>query len=351
MISMKKYLTVLLTVAICLSGLATGQPMPDPQPQSPDVEPDETAVTVNGVDIPEMQVQEMLQPQLQQLQAQEQELPEEVVDQQKQQLRGQILDHLIAEELLQQKAEEEGVQADREDALEHLKTIGSQQQPPMELDDIREMVVASGQDFDDLVDEIKDQLGPQKLLEKQFDDQIEISEDEAKQYYQQNEQQFSTPEQVQAKHILIDAEQPDAGQQAEQVRAQIVEQDADFEELAQEHSACPSGQQGGDLGYFSQGQMVPEFEQEAFALEEGQISEVVETQFGYHVIKVEEHQEGSVVPFEEAEPQIEQTLSQQQQAELADNYIDELLEQADIEYPEGKEPQPQQEMPGQQIPH
>ncbi len=354
----KKYLVILLTAAIVLSGLAIGQqgqPMPDPppQPQTPDVDPDEVAVTVNGVDIPEMQVQEMLQPQLQQLQAQEQELPEEFLDQYKQQIRAQIVDQLVAQQLLQEKAEEEGIQADRQDALDHLEMIGSQQQPPMGLDDIREIIAASGQDFDDVVEEIKGQLGPQILLERQFEDQIEVSEDEARQYYEQNEEQFATPDQIQAKHILIDNEQPEAAQQAEQIRAQIVEQDADFEALAQEHSACPSGQQGGDLGYFSQGQMVPEFEQVAFALEPGQVSDVVETQFGYHIIKVEGRQEASVEPFEEAKPQIEQMLSQQQQAEIAEVYIGELREQAEIEYPEGKEPQPQpeQEMPGMQMPH
>jgi peptidyl-prolyl cis-trans isomerase C len=106
----------------------------------------------------------------------------------------------------------------------------------------------------------------------------------------------------------------------------------DFAAAAKENSQDPgSAPNGGDLGYFEQGQMVQPFEQAAFALKPGQMSEVVETQFGYHIIKVAEKQDSRVVPLEEAKPKIEEYLTEQNRHAQTELFVNALKAKAKIE--------------------
>ena len=89
----------------------------------------------------------------------------------------------------------------------------------------------------------------------------------------------------------------------------MIAHDGDFAELAKKHSTGPSGPQGGDLGYFGQGQMVPEFSKAAFALKVGEVSQPVKTQFGWHIIKVEDRRDSSLPPFEQLKPRIVEHLA------------------------------------------
>ena len=98
-----------------------------------------------------------------------------------------------------------------------------------------------------------------------------------------------------------------------------------FEDAAKESSTCPSGAQGGDLGEFGRGQMVKEFEEAAFAAEIGEVVGPVKTQFGYHLIKVEKKNEPSVVPYEEVEAKIKQTVLQQKQNQAYSEKLSELM--------------------------
>lgn len=155
-----------------------------------------------------------------------------------------------------------------------------------------------------------------KKYQKDFEDKTKISDDEAKKYYDKNKDEFYVDE-VQASHILIsttdendkplsDAKKKEAKKKAEEILNQIKD-GGDFEKLAKENSSCPSSEKGGDLGYFGKGRMVPEFDKVAFELKEGEISEIVETQFGYHIIKlVDKKQE--TTPFDEVKDSIKQKL-------------------------------------------
>lgn len=112
---------------------------------------------------------------------------------------------------------------------------------------------------------------------------ITVSEEEAKEYYKANENQFMAGETVHAKHILVDDED-----KCQEILEKIIGEETTFEDAAKEFSTCPSKEKGGDLGAFGRGQMVKEFEDAAFAAEVGHVVGPVKTQFGYHLIKVED---------------------------------------------------------------
>ena len=141
---------------------------------------------------------------------------------------------------------------------------------------------------------------------------------ELKDYYNKNKESFKIPEQVKARHILLKTEK-----EAEKVLAQL-KKGADFATLAKKYSIGPSGKNGGDLGYFSRGQMVPAFEKAAFALKKGEISNIVKTQFGYHIIQVEDIKKGKVQKFKEVKKNIKTILENdfvnKKMSELYDNY-------------------------------
>ena len=107
---------------------------------------------------------------------------------------------------------------------------------------------------------------------------------------------------------------------------------ADFASMAQEHSSCPSKTRGGDLGFFPRGQMVGEFEEVAFALDVGQISDVVETKFGFHIITVTDKKAASTVPFDQSKADITAFLDNQKEQQAVASYIDSLRSIATIQY-------------------
>lgn len=150
---------------------------------------------------------------------------------------------------------------------------------------------------------------------------VTVSEEEVKEYYDANQTQYQKGTTVSAKHILVASEE-----KCNEILAAITSGEKAFEEAAQEFSTCPSGQRGGDLGTFGKGQMVPEFEQAAFAAEIGQVVGPVKTQFGFHLIKVEAKNEATVASFEEVKENIKRTLVQQKQNQVYNETVAELKE-------------------------
>lgn len=146
----------------------------------------------------------------------------------------------------------------------------------------------------------------------------DVSDAEMAAYYEENKAQFMTGETVSAKHILVDSKE-----KCEAV-LEVIEGGVSFEEAAQVNSSCPSGQQGGDLGTFGRGQMVKEFEDAAFAAEIGAVVGPVQTQFGYHLIKVESKSEATVKSYDEVKDAIRKTMLQQKQNEVYEAKVQEL---------------------------
>jgi peptidyl-prolyl cis-trans isomerase C len=175
------------------------------------------------------------------------------------------------------------------------------------------------------------------LIEKEIVSKTTVSDADAKKFYDENGDKFKRGEQIKASHILckIDPqatadEKKKAKEKAEGLLKQI-KAGKDFAELAKTNSDCPSKAQGGDLGFFGKGQMVPSFETAAFGLKTGEVSNVVETQFGYHVIKVTDKKEAGVAKFDEVKPRIQEYLKNMKIQKGLMDYIAQLKEKAKIE--------------------
>ena len=162
--------------------------------------------------------------------------------------------------------------------------------------------------------------------------------EEAKEFYASNSDRFTTPERVRASHILITVAETDTEITREQKKAKIDDlhaqlvAGADLAALAMANSDCPSKDKGGDLGFFGRGQMVKPFEDAAYALDVGQISPVVETKFGYHVIKVTEKEEAGTTDFSEVEASIIDYLADMKKQDEMNTYMTSLRDASSIEY-------------------
>lgn len=175
------------------------------------------------------------------------------------------------------------------------------------------------------------------LIETTIAPKAKVTDEEAKKFYDENKDKFHREEAVRASHILVGADQnatPADKKKAKEKAEALLKQlkgGADFAELAKKESSCPSSAQGGDLGFFGKGQMVPEFEKAAFGLKPGEVSDVVETQFGYHIIKLSEKKDAETVPFEEAKERIVQFLTQQKVQQGVSDYVEELRKKGKVE--------------------
>lgn len=151
-------------------------------------------------------------------------------------------------------------------------------------------------------------------------DRVTVTEGELRDYYEKNLDRLGGGATVNASHILVDTEE-----QALEILGKIKSGELSFEDAAMQFSSCPSGERGGNLGDFSQGQMVPEFDRAVFSMEVGEITEVpVRTQFGYHLIKLNSKNEAQVPSFEEIEPQLREALLNEKRHEAYGRHINQL---------------------------
>lgn len=173
------------------------------------------------------------------------------------------------------------------------------------------------EEFKLLEEETKENLLKNYALNKLIANE-NVTEEEIKKHYDDNKSQYQKEESVKAKHILVDSEN-----EAKEAIKEI-EDGSSFEEVAKKYSKCPSKESGGNLGEFTRGKMVPEFEEAAFAMEEGSLSEPVKSEFGYHVIQLDEKVPAGVSSFEEVRNQINEQLLRLKQQEKYLNKIEEL---------------------------
>lgn len=260
-------------------------------------------------------------------------------------LKEDIVNNMVEKELLYQKSQDLGITVDTE-------TIDSQmqqfkQQFPDE-NQYKEQLSALGYTEELLRGEIEKNMAIQQLIEQEIAANVSISDEELKAYYEENPDQFETPEQVKARHILIktDEEADEAEKQAAKEKIQEIAKRLDngekFSEVAKEESECPSSERGGDLGYFSQGQMVKPFEEAAFSLAVGDVSDIVETRFGYHLIKAEDKKAADKKSFDEVKENLKEQLEQQKIKGKLPSYVENLKEDSDIDINLPSSPSPQE---------
>jgi len=186
-------------------------------------------------------------------------------------------------------------------------------------------------------EDIKRGMTIEKLIVTRFVDKTTVPEKEIKAYYDSNSNLFKQPEQVRASHILIKVEPKAKESEKEDALKKIKEvqekqkKGEDFAKLAKEYSEGPSNAKGGDLGFFKRGQMVPAFEEVAFKLKPGEVSEIVNTRFGYHLIKVVDKKPESTVPFEEIKERIGQYLKQQKVQKEVKQLVEKLRKEGKVE--------------------
>ena len=157
-------------------------------------------------------------------------------------------------------------------------------------------------------------------------DKVTLTDEEVAAYFQAHKAQFAAGAQVRAKHILVDSED-----KAKKVAQEIASGSKSFEDAAKEYSSCPSKEKGGDLGFFGKGQMVPEFEKAAFEAEIGALTGPVKTQFGYHLIRVEDKKEETPADFESIKGQLYENLLQQKKQAAYMEAIKELENKYGVE--------------------
>lgn len=233
-------------------------------------------------------------------------------------LKSDVLDTLILTEIIAEKAAENNItvdEAELEEAYEENHTV------PMEQDEAYKELIEKNEIDDEFIkSQIKSDLLGYKYAQFYLEN-LEISDEAAQAFYDDNPDMFAQGEQVSAKHILVDEEET-----AKEVIEKL-EAGEDFATLAGEYSTEPNADQsGGDLGYFGKGRMVKEFEEAAFALEIGEISDPVKTDYGYHVIVVKDKKEEATTSFEEAKDVIKDHLKQQDYQ----THITTVMEEADI---------------------
>ncbi len=325
---------------------ATAADVPAAPVSEPAKDPNAVVVTINGEEITQGRMDEAVEVQMRMAGAQMGNLPPAFQEQFKKQIRQRVLESLVGETLLDQQVKAANVQVTDAETMAAIEERAAQQTPPITVEALKTMLESQGRDFEEFKERYKTGLVRQKFMETQWAGQIDVNDADAQAYYAANPGEFEKPEQVHASHILIapdpNAADPNEAKAAAKAKAEDVltqvKSGGDFAELAKAHSSCPSKAQGGDLGTFRRGQMVKPFEEAAFALEPGEISDLVETRFGYHIIKVSEHIDAETVPLEEAKEGIVERLTAQKKQEAVQEYLQGLRDKATIEYAEGYGP-------------
>jgi peptidyl-prolyl cis-trans isomerase C len=319
------------------------QPKPKAaEPATPAVEPNTAAnpnvvaVTVNGTKITEGQITKILNMKMEQLAGR---IPPNMKDQYSQQMRKRIIEQLVVEELLAQKEREKNIATSPAELEKEINKQLAQQN--LTIDEFKSLLKAYGTTYSEYEQNMLKKLMFEKLMEGQFAGKIIPPTDEQiKAYYDENAQMFSEPEKIHARHILImpDKDSNDPNQAKSQAKAKAqdllkkLKAGADFNDLAIKNSQCPSAKNGGDLGEAPKGSFVPEFEKAAYALKPDQISDVVETQFGFHIIKLVKHFDANTTSFEQAKVQIVKTLTDKQKEDIVLSYIQQIKKEAKMDF-------------------
>lgn len=287
------------------------------------------AALVNGKAIPYGDFQWELEFFQKRIQAQGGQKPEMAA-----QLKKQVINDMILREVLFQESVKKGIKVDTEKVNEEISAIQGRFPDQKQFD---EWLASMNMNQAKLKAKLSQRMVITALVDKEVAPNIKVTESESKAFYQKNPNFFQQPEEVHAQHILIKVAKDANDRQKSEARKKLlklkkrIDAGEDFGQLAKSFSQGPSAARNGDLGFFPKGRMVPAFEKVAFELKPGQVSDIVETQFGYHLIKVLEHRAARTIPFEEAQPHITARLRAIKLRSEVQNYAEKLRKEAKVE--------------------
>jgi peptidyl-prolyl cis-trans isomerase C len=254
---------------------------------------------------------------------------------QREEIRKEVLQTLIDRELLLQESANKTITVDDPSVAEQIESLKKRFPDDPKY---KEWLIQMGFSEEELKSRIKEEMAIKQLVDKEIVEKITVTEKEAKEYYDNNPASFSQAESVRASHILIGfGEKVDASSK-EAARKKIEEIEGrlkkgeDFAALAKEFSECPSSEKGGDLGYFERGQMTFPFEEAAFALEPGTVSGIVETQFGYHLIKTFDKKASTTISYSDISEKLQQYLKNEKVKKEMPIYLSNLKAKAEVKW-------------------
>jgi len=255
--------------------------------------------------------------------------------QQRDRIVREVLDQIVSYKLLIQESRARKIVVEDSEVDARMKEI--QGQFPSE-DAFKQMLTSRKTTIEQVRADIRQDATVQKLIASAIADKVAVKPEQVTDFYAKNPDQFKQPDRVRASHILIMVPKGSdaAAKTAARTKADDILKDVkagkDFAALAKQHSQDPgSAQNGGDLGFFQQGQMVGPFNDVAFTLTPGQVSDLVETEFGFHIIKVAEKQSARAVPLDEVRPQLEQYLERMNREQQTDAFVNGLKTKGKIE--------------------
>ncbi len=251
------------------------------------------------------------------------------------QLQARVLDGMINRELLYQESLKKGIKVEEKEVNEKLESI--KKQYPGE-EEFKSILSQNGLDEATLKTEIAKGTGIKKFIDQEFKERSKVSDKDAKAFYESNPKQFTRPEEVRASHILVKVEKTATEEQKVEARKKIegiqdrLAKGEDFGALAKEVSDCPSSKQNGDLNYFRRGQgMVKPFEDAAFSMKKDEVSAIVETEFGYHLIKVTDKKPETKEEYDTIKDRLIGFMEQRKMQEEIQRYVSKVKEESKIE--------------------
>ncbi len=328
---------VAFTVAVMLVGrtFAADQPKAATGTNTPVITtaatPGEVVARVNGVEIKRKELDAAVQAFTFQMARRGRPLPPG----QTASVERDILDELIGRELLRQEGSKH-IPADIDKQVQEqidqiTAQVGGEEQ-------LKKTLAETGITSDEYAKRVRDNVIIRAAIDSVVDKDVKITPEEVRAFYDKNPDQFKQPEMVRASHILIrcapdatDEVKKEKRTQIDSVRA-LVKGGEKFADVAKKFSEDPgSAQNGGDLGFFGRGQMVPEFDAAAFSLKTNEVSDVITTQFGYHILIVTGHKPAQTIPFDQVKDDLEKYLKQRKGNDITRDEVASLRKAAKIE--------------------
>ena len=300
-----------------------------PNPLAPTAE--DVVVTVDGEKITHGEIMQGVQMNMMQL---SRRVPPQQLSQMYGKIYQNVTDTLVANILLTKAAEKSSMTVSDAELAKEIATIEADAPKGTSLKDA---LAENKIEYAEWEKDLRKQLLVRKLVEEKTADVTPATPAEIAKFYEENVDSFKVQETVTASHILLKFTPEDTAatkaqkkKDIEKIRADLLA-GGDFAVIAGAKSDCPSSKQGGSLGTFARGQMVPEFEAAAFSQEVGKIGDVVETQFGYHIIKITKHEQASIRSLAEVKDQLQEYLTGKKKQEALMAYIAELKKKSNVE--------------------